>query len=91
MSKISNNTAESESDPLTLENLSQQAMATLRVYGGKPKAVIKPKGKKHYIAEPRIQEHVRKGRRPFYTYRRGADSEIYLGDAEAILRKVKGI
>ena len=45
------------------------------------------------LAPPRIREHVieKKGRKYYYyCYCRGTDKEIYLGDADAILRAVKG-
>lgn len=79
-----------ERDPVNLEFLSQQARFGLRGFGEKEKARIKPKAKIRRLAEPRIHEHKRKNRQPFYTYQRGADQEIYLGDADTILRKVKG-
>jgi len=40
-------------------------------------------------ARPRIKPRNVKGK-TYYYYCRGADKEIYLGDAEAILKAVKG-
>lgn len=39
-------------------------------------------------ADPHIRRHLVKGR-TYYTYCRGTDREIYLGDADDILRAVK--
>lgn len=41
------------------------------------------------IAEPHIRAHQVKGH-VYYTYCRGTDKEIYLGDADAILKAMKG-
>lgn len=41
------------------------------------------------IAEPRIRDHKVNGK-PYYYFCQGTDKEIYLGDAAAILRAVKG-
>jgi ribosomal protein S20 len=50
----------------------------------------KPSTKKRIrrIAEPHIRGHQVKGR-VYYTYCRGTDREVYLGDADAILKAVK--
>lgn len=40
------------------------------------------------MAEPHLRPHKVKGR-VYYTYVRGTDKEIYLGDANAILRAVR--
>lgn len=40
------------------------------------------------IADPHIRAHQVKGKQ-YYYYCRGTDKEIYLGDAETILRKVR--
>ncbi len=41
------------------------------------------------IAEPHIRSHRVKGH-VYYTHCRGTDKEIYLGDADAILKAAKG-
>ena len=41
------------------------------------------------LAGPHIREHCVKGKR-YYYYIRGTDKEIYLGDAESILKAMKG-
>jgi len=41
------------------------------------------------ITVPYLRAHKVKGRL-YYTYCRGTDKEIYLGDADSILRAVKG-
>lgn len=40
-------------------------------------------------AEPHLRAHKVKGR-DYYYYVRGTDKEIYLGDADSILKAVKG-
>jgi hypothetical protein len=40
------------------------------------------------LAEPHLRKHVVKGK-VYYTYCRGIDREIYLGDAEAILKAIQ--
>jgi hypothetical protein len=50
--------------------------------------LTKKRSRVRRFAEPHIRGHHVKGR-VYYTYCRGTDREIYLGDADAILKAVK--
>lgn len=58
--------------------------------GDKNKPMVKKRAyRKRKIAKGHIY-HRDRGKNRFYYYRRGTDPEIYLGDADTILEKVKG-